>query len=70
MNLFKPFHALTFPILPLVPDCTYCAAMRFALLSAVLAGAISAGWHGALVGLGVGAVIVLLLYLDYKSTEV
>ena len=74
MNFFKPFAALGYPILPLIPECPTCAAMRFALLSAVLTGsiigmAIGDFVFGLVAGAAIGVFEVITLYVHYKLGE-
>jgi len=58
----------------LVPECSYCAAMRFALLSATLTGVIfgigsSRFWAYLLIGFWIGLIQVIFLYGHYHATH-
>jgi len=57
-----------------VPECSYCAAMRFALLSATLTGVIfgigsSRFWAYLLIGFWIGVIQVVFLYGHYHATH-
>ena len=58
----------------LVPECSYCAAMRFALLSATLTGVIfgigsSKFFAYLLIGAWIGIIQVVFLYGHYHATH-
>jgi hypothetical protein len=60
--------------LQLVPDCPYCAAMRFALISATLTGCIfGVGllrfWVYASLGFFIGLIQVIFLYMEFHITH-
>lgn len=74
MKVFKPIKALGYPILPLVPECSYCAAMRFALLSATLTGiTFGAGsfhfWSYVVIGFWIGLIQVFFLWGHWHLTH-
>ena len=71
MFLTRIASAIGSPIFPFVPECSYCAAMRFALLSSLVTGEIMGFiyYHliaGIFVGFWVGTFIVASIYIDYK----
>lgn len=68
MKILVPFKALGYPIFPIIPECATCAAMRFALISAVLTGALAGvAMHqflgGVILGFAVGVCMVSGLYI-------
>ncbi len=71
MFLTRIASAIGSPIFPFVPECSYCAAMRFALLCSTLTGGVvgfvfySTLW-GLLMGFLIGVLFVASLYIDYK----
>lgn len=72
--MLKILKAISFPVLPIVPECTYCAAMRFAvigcLLTSVMIGAILGNfWKALVVGAFESVFLVTLLYIEYKRNE-
>lgn len=74
MNILKPFKALGHPLVPLVPECSYCAAMRFALLSATLTGVIFGigslrFWSYVIIGFWIGAIQVFFLWGHWHLTH-
>lgn len=77
MNILKPFKALGYPILPLVPECSYCAAMRFALVSSVLTGVVfgagstrfSTFLAYVLVGALIGVIQIFFLWGEWHITH-
>jgi hypothetical protein len=75
MNILKPLKALGYPLLPLVPECSYCAAMRFALVSAMLTGCIfgigstRSFWAYFLIGTFIGLIQVFFLWAEWHITH-
>lgn len=72
--LKKPFSALAYPFFPLVPECAYCAAMRYALIAALVVGTVLGFFVNALftcltLATAVGILIVLAIYAEYKFTH-
>jgi hypothetical protein len=71
MNVRKIFQAFMFPVLPIVPECSYCAAMRFALIGSVLSGlgvggVLGYALFGAFLGTIYGLILVVGLWLEYR----
>lgn len=64
--LFKIAKAISYPILPLVPECCYCAAMRWSLISCCWTGFLLGGWRGCGIGFLAGCGMVFGLWLEYK----
>lgn len=70
-NLLTPFKALSYPILPIVPACTYCSAMRFGMIGCIFTGlGTGFAFHHILLGISIGIIysilLVGLLWFDYK----
>lgn len=70
MSISKILKAFATPILPLVPSCTYCSAMRWALIGSVISGTISTHiFWGFIKGVVVGVVLIAGIYYLYRKDE-
>lgn len=68
------FKAFAFPVFPLVPECSYCAAMRWAVMgclitSLVLGIAVKSVTACMIGGIICAATLVAFLYGVYKIAE-
>lgn len=72
MNFNKiliPIKALGYPILPIVPECSYCAAMRWALINALVCAivvGVGSGLVPAVACVLIGLLNVFTLWRVYK----
>lgn len=74
-QLKRVFKAIGYPIFPIVPDCAYCAAMRFVIIGCLwtamqLGIAVGHFWACLLVGSLDALIFIFLLYILYKMSEV
>lgn len=65
----KLIKAIGYPIFPLVPECSYCAAMRWSFITAMWSGLLYGGIRGMLIGVLIGCGMVFGLWLEYKVTH-
>ena len=65
----KIAKAIGSPVFPLVPECSYCAAMRWSFITAMWSGFLYGGVRGMLIGVLIGLGIVIALWLEYKVTH-
>jgi hypothetical protein len=55
-----------YPVLPIVPKCSYCAAIRFGLFGSLATGFICSGWKGVAYGTLVAIVISACVWIEAR----
>lgn len=73
-DLAVPFKASWYPLLPIVPECSFCAAMRFAFIGCVISG-FCTGFtfrhtiEGLVLGVIYGFILTITLWAHYHLTK-